>query len=215
MALQLEVGAYTAVNSPSVKLASGRVALAVTHQGSHRPGRARIRASGSSTNSFAIQLVPEAIRSTYVDMSKEPRCVQHVSLDRVCWSTLRFPPPGPLGRVPQLQRYYQSATTSYRHLAALRFLRLTIPRCHSLFSLPSGRVNRQGLELVTRYLQPGFAEEQKKVGLSQVPGEPQLSVCHVPIRLRRDCLRQTIATLQRGPWYAKSKGSHERSFGAQ
>ena len=54
-----------------------------------------------------------------------------------------------------------------------------------------------------------------KVGLSQVPGEPQLSVCHVPIRLRQDCLRQTIATQQRGPWYAKSRGSHERSFGAQ
>ena len=54
-----------------------------------------------------------------------------------------------------------------------------------------------------------------KVGLSQVPGEPQLSVCHGPIRLRQDCLCQTIATQQRGPWYAKSKGSHERSFGAQ
>ncbi len=97
-------------------------------QGSHRPGRARIRASGSSTNSFAIQMVPEAIRSTYVDMFKEPQCVQHVALDRFCWSTLRFPPLGPPGRVPLLQRYYQSATTSYRHLAALRFLRLAIPQ---------------------------------------------------------------------------------------
>lgn len=27
---------------------------------------------------------------------------------------------------------------------------------HSLCSLPDGRVSRQGLELVTRYLQPGF-----------------------------------------------------------
>jgi hypothetical protein len=97
-------------------------------QGSHRPGRARIRASGSSTNSFAIQMVPEAIRSTYVDMFKEPQCVQHVALDRFCWPTLRFPPLGPPGRVPLLQRYYQSATTSYRHLAALRFLRLAIPQ---------------------------------------------------------------------------------------
>ncbi len=73
-------------------------------------------------------MVPEAIRSTYVDMLKEPRCVQHVALDRFCWPTLRFPPLGPPGRVPQLQRYYQSATTSYRHLAALRFLRLAIPQ---------------------------------------------------------------------------------------
>ena len=150
-------------------------------------------------------MVPEAIRSTYVDMLKEPRCVQHVSLDRVCWPTLRFPPLGPPGRVPQLQRYYQSVTTSYRHLAALRFLRLAIPRMHSLFSLSGRRVHRQSLELVTRYLQPGFAEEQKKVGLSQVPGEPQLSVCHVPIRLRQDCLRQTIACSSVAPGMQKAK----------
>jgi len=43
----------------------------------------------------------------------EPRCVRHVSLDRVCRPTLRFPPQGPPGRVPLLQRY-QSATTSRR-----------------------------------------------------------------------------------------------------
>ena len=61
----------------------------------------------------------------------------------------------------------------------------------------------------------GNCRGAKKVGLSQVPGEPQLSVCHVPNRLRQDYLCQTIATQQRGPWYAKSKGSHERSFGAQ
>ena len=36
------------------------------------------------------------------------------------------------------------------HPAALRFLRLVVPRLHSLLSLPDGRVHRQGLELVTR-----------------------------------------------------------------
>ena len=61
--------------------ASGRVALAVARQGSHRSGRARIRASGSSTNSFTIHVVPEAIQSSDVDMLIEPRCVRHVSLD--------------------------------------------------------------------------------------------------------------------------------------
>ena len=34
--------------------ALGRVALAVAHQGSHRPVRARIRAYGSSADRFAI-----------------------------------------------------------------------------------------------------------------------------------------------------------------
>ena len=47
-------------------------------------------------------------------MRREPRCVQRVSLDRVCRPTLRFPPQGPPGRVPLLLRYYQSTTTSSR-----------------------------------------------------------------------------------------------------
>ena len=46
---------------------------------------------------------------------------------------------------------------------------------HSFFSLPGGRVRRRGLELVTRYLQPGSHRGNDRI--SQVPGEPQLSVC--------------------------------------
>ena len=40
--------------------------------------------------------------------------------------------------------------------AALRFLRLAVPRFHSFCSILGGRVRRRGLELVTRYLQPGY-----------------------------------------------------------
>ncbi len=61
---------------------------------------------------------------------------------------------------------------------------------HSLSSLPGGRVRRQGLELVTRYLQPECCRGSNRI--SQVPGEPQYSVCHVPNRRRQDCLHQTI-----------------------
>ena len=44
------------------------MALAVARQGSHRPGRARISASGSSADRFALpERVPEAIRARYVD----------------------------------------------------------------------------------------------------------------------------------------------------
>src|SRR6516164_2880522 len=50
-------------------------------------------------------------------------------------------------------------------------------RVHSFFSLPDGRVRRRGLELLTRYLQPGFRRGNDRI--SQVPGEPQLPVCHV------------------------------------
>ena len=89
-----------------------------------------------------------------------------------------FPDPGsnirhPLSVLPSLHRVQrdqfpgfistmQGATTSYCHLAALRFLRLAIPRMHSLFSLSARRVHCQSLELVARYLQPGIAEEQTK-----------------------------------------------------
>jgi hypothetical protein len=50
-------------------------------------------------------------------------------------------------------------------------------RVHSFFSLPGGRVRRRGLQLVTRYLQPGFRRGNDRI--SQVPGEPQVSVRHV------------------------------------
>ena len=67
------------------------------------------------------------------------------------------------GAVRQLHRYYQDAMTPCSHPAALRFLRLAVPRIHSLVSLPGGRVRRQGLELVTRYLQPGFRRGANRV----------------------------------------------------
>ncbi len=67
------------------------------------------------------------------------------------------------GAVRQLHRYYQDAMTPCRHPAALRFLRLAVPRMHSLLSLPGGRVRRQDLELVTRYLRPGIRRGANRV----------------------------------------------------
>ena len=48
-------------------------------------------------------------------------------------------------------------------------------RVHSFCSLLGGRVRRRGLELVTRWLQPGNSRGNDRI--SQVPGEPRLSVC--------------------------------------
>ena len=45
------------------------------------------------------------------------------------------------------------------HPTALRFLRLAVPRLHSLGSLLGGRVRRRGLELVTRYSGRDVTEE--------------------------------------------------------
>ena len=67
------------------------------------------------------------------------------------------------GAVRQLRQYYQDAMTPCSHPAALRFLRLAVPRMHPLVSLPGGRVRRQGLELVTRYLRPGIRRGANRV----------------------------------------------------
>jgi hypothetical protein len=121
----------------------------------------------------------------------EPRCVRHVSLDRVCRPTLRFPPQGPPRRVPLLQQYYQSATTSCRPSRRTSFPSFGgTSVLHSLCSLLGGRVCRQGLELVTRYLRPGFQRGNDRT--SQVPGNPNCPFAHVPIRRRQDCLHQTV-----------------------
>ncbi len=60
------------------------------------------------------------------------------------------------------------------HFVALTWRYL---RVHSFFSLPGGRVRRRGLELLSRYLQPGVRRGNDRI--SQVPGEPQVSVRHV------------------------------------
>ena len=87
-------------------------------RGSHRSGRAglphpvpqvttslRTRTLAANPHSY-----PSALRLRGVGV----RCLRHVSCRRACYLTRRFPPPGPLGRVPRLRRYYQRATTSCR-----------------------------------------------------------------------------------------------------
>ena len=61
------------------------------------------------------------------------------------------------------------------HPTALRFLRLVVPRLYSLCSLLDGRVRPPKPGVVHPVLQPGFCRGDDRI--SQVPGEPQLSVC--------------------------------------
>ena len=67
------------------------------------------------------------------------------------------------GEVRQLQRYYQDAMTPCCHPAALRFLRLAVPRLHSLLRSLTDECAARGLELVTRYLQPGIRRGANRV----------------------------------------------------
>src|SRR5581483_3582786 len=74
----------------------------------------------------------------------------------------------------------------------------------SFHSLPGGRVCRRGLELSTRYLRPGLSRGDG--GISQVPGEPPLSVCACSSDAGRTACTRPVAVRQRGPWYVNSKG---------
>jgi hypothetical protein len=102
------------------------------------------------------------------------------------------------GAVRQLHRYYQDAMTPCRRPTALRFLRLAVPRLHSLGSLPSGRVRRQGLELVTRCLPAGNSPRSEQ-GSPKFLGNHNCPFAHVLIRRRQDCSHQTTKVQQRGP----------------
>ena len=117
------------------------------------------------------------------------------------------------GEFPSFRGNIKALRLPVAHLAALRSLRLAIPRSHSLVSLPGGRVHRRGLELVTRYPQPELFEET--TGPPKFLGNLDRPFAHVPIRRRQDYLHQTIAMQQRGPWSSKGRGSHEGSFDAQ
>ena len=91
----------------------------------------------------------------------------------------------------------------------LRFLRLAIPRLHSLF-------RSQADEWAARAWSwsPGTPAGNCRGDsrISQVPGEPQCSVCHVPNRRRQDCSHQTTTVRQRGPWSSKGRGSRNWVF---
>jgi len=134
-------------------------------QASQRSVRARIRAYGSSDDGFAIQ--SNAVSRTAILVVTVIRGSEYDASDV-------FPGPGSntrhplsvfpsLNRVPRdqsrLRRYYEGAATSCRPSAALRCLRLAVPRLHSVSSLLGGRVHRRGLELVTGSSSREFAEE--------------------------------------------------------
>ena len=197
------------------QLPQGRVA-----PGRYRPGaptdpyvRALPHTVLRSTDSPSA-MVPEAIRSSDGDMLIEPRCARHVSLNRVCRPTLRFPPQGPPGRVPLLQRYYQSATTSCHSSRRTSFPSFggTSAFTRSVRS-PADECTAGAWSWSPDVSSRDLAEET--TGPPKFLGNPNCPFAHDPIRLRRDCLHQTITVQQCGPCLNKDKGSHERSFEAQ
>ena len=118
------------------------------------------------------------------------------------------------GEVRQLQRYYQDAMTPCRRPAALRFLRLAVPRMHSLLSLPAGRVRRLGLELVTRYLQPGFRRGANRV-LPSSWGTSVIRLHMFQTDAGRTACTRPIKCSSVAPGHRKAEASTSRTFDAQ
>ena len=88
-----------------------------------------------------------------------------------------FPPRGPAGPVPPLHWYYQGAKTPWTHPAALRFLRLAVPRLRP--TLCSHRVRTPCICGPGLFGHPGpnRGSTAEISGLSQVPGRTPLCAC--------------------------------------
>ena len=120
----------------------------------------------------------------------------------------------PAGPVPLLHQYYQSATTPCSHPAALRFLRLAVPQ-RSLVVFAPRRTSAPPRPGVGDPVSPAGSPLKSEQGSPKFLRNLNCPFANVPIRRRQDCLHQTISVQQRGPWFLKCKGSHERSFDAQ
>jgi hypothetical protein len=176
------------------------VALAVTRQGSHGPGRACINASGSSADSLAI---PEGT----------PRLSE-----RVLWTGLRsldvlplFPSLGSAGRrfasLPRaLRGEFPCFNGSIKALrlpaarpAALRCLRLAVPQRTPVLFAPR-RTSAPPGPGVGHPVTPAGIITEETAGSPRFPGNPD---CPFALfnRRRQDRGHQTATVPRRGPWY--------------
>jgi hypothetical protein len=95
-------------------------------------------------------MVPEAIQSSYGDMLTNLDVFDMVPSIESAGRRFAFLHRVLRGEFPCFNGTIKALRLPAAHPAALRFLRLAVPRLHSLFSLPDGRVRRRGLELMTR-----------------------------------------------------------------
>ena len=158
--------------------AEGWVALAVARQGSHGPGRARISASGSSADRFALpERVPATIRARYVDRVRSLD-VPHL-----------FPAPGSAGRrfasLPRVLRgefpCFNGTIKALRlpvaRPAALRCLRLAVPQ-RSLVRFAPRRTSAPPGPGVGIPVAPAGTSLRRRQDLPS-SWRTRMSVCHV------------------------------------
>ena len=118
------------------------------------------------------------------------------------------------GPVPRLHQYYEGAATSSRpsHRASLPSLGGTSVALVTFAPRRTSAPSRPG---VGNPVSPPGNRPRRRARSPKFLGNLNCPFAHVPIRLRQDCLHQTITVQQRGPWAIKGKGSHKWSFEAQ
>ena len=96
--------------------------------------------------------------------------------------------------------------------AALRCLRLAVPQRPLVLFAPR-RTSAPPRPGVGNPVTPAGIITEETTGSPRFPGNPDCPFAMFS-RRRQDCCHQTSTVQQRGPWYVKSRGSHERSFDA-
>ena len=114
------------------------------------------------------------------------------------------------GEVRQLQRYYQDAMTSYCSSRRTSFPSLGDTSV-ALVGFAPWRTSAPPRPGVGNPVSPsGCCRGSNRI--SQVPGEPQSSVCTCSKPTPAGLLAPDHLVQQRGPWSSKGKGSHDWVF---
>jgi hypothetical protein len=177
-----------------------------------RPGVIRIgsKASGSSRRGLTCAALPVVVSWTADRGSMPPRCCPATAPRRGA----PFPPPGPRGTSSPASQVLWGAPIPGRPCRPpslpSRDGYHPVRLCSSLHASPTPAWGQECSGQAT----PRTCRYRGGDGrASQVPGEPPFPFALFN-RRRQDCGHQTGTVPQRGPWYVKSRGSHERSFDA-
>ncbi len=178
--------------------AQGRVALAVTRQGSHRSGRARIRASGSSNQQLrhprGSPKLFNQVTVTCLRTSMCSTCFARLSL----LADASLPSTGSSGASSPA-----STVLSKRYDALLPSRRTSFPSLGgtsvALAAFAPWRTSAPPRPGVGNPVSPAGNSPRSEQGSPKFLGNHDCPFAHVPIRRRRDCLHQTVAVQQRGP----------------
>ncbi len=137
------------------------------------------------------------------------RCLPRVAFQRCGYSMPRFPSPGSLRvKFPGFFGTIKALRLPAGRPAALRFLRLAVPREHACFAPAAAACERhRAWGWSTRYPFRDFFRGDDRI--SQVPGEPQSPSAHV-LRPRPAETSQTIAERSRVPRCLNDEGANDK-----